>query len=429
MSKREIVKKVIHLGTWLKDIINDDFMMTVAAAAKDQTGKKRKLKLSRAGLKLIQSRFLQESKSVSYTLPEIKTVTKLSEAPSCVMFVLEDSVNRFRILAFRCGTEADAAQITSLFDQIQLDQPAVIEVKKEDGENWTMKQRNAQNKANANRHMAEIFNERSLANGEVKPNGAVTLSATGASGQHARAGSAKHHPHPQDKSSRGDKGHHKLPSFKRGRGSSKKKHKDDTDYKVVKNKGDEYVIETEVSQYPYVLSTNTHTVLDPEIDVVKTIPVEVKVITDHHHHQQHPGEHGRDDNHLIYSQPHGQEDNHLIYSQPHGQEDNHLIYSQPHSAALPSKPLVYTSHTYADNPVVYRPNSRMYDTRPRPVSYYADPWGSHRRFMGEYSGQPRVVSHHPSDNLEMGPYQVPAPCGYRPEDPTRLIRSVLTDRV
>uniref|UniRef100_A0A2C9L336 Uncharacterized protein n=1 Tax=Biomphalaria glabrata TaxID=6526 RepID=A0A2C9L336_BIOGL len=362
MSKKEIIRKVIQIGTWVEDIISNDFMKNIVTSVAQKQGKKRKLKLSQAGLKLIQSRFLQESKSVSFPLSEIKTVTKIPEAPSCIMFVLEDKVRRFRILAFRCSSEEDATQFTSLFDYIQLDQPRAVELKKEDNGNWTLRERNAHN---TGRHMADIFNARSQTNGEVKPNGVVTThipvldrnqnyTISQASPEHAKS----------------DKPRFKY-SFKRNKGSKKESH-DGVDYKVVKNKGDDYVIETEVSQHPHVsMTSHTTTTLEPEFDVVKeTTPIEV------HMRHESPYDYSGDPNHIIY-----------------GSSTNS---SRRSSNILPSKPVIYATHTHSEQPVVYRANSRTYDTKPRPVTYYADPWATHRRFMGEYGTHLRPVSHHPA---------------------------------
>ncbi|KAK6968172.1 hypothetical protein BgiMline_028031 [Biomphalaria glabrata] len=362
MSKKEIIRKVIQIGTWVEDIISNDFMKNIVTSVAQKQGKKRKLKLSQAGLKLIQSRFLQESKSVSFPLSEIKTVTKIPEAPSCIMFVLEDKVRRFRILAFRCSSEEDATQFTSLFDYIQLDQPRAVELKKEDNGNWTLRERNAHN---TGRHMADIFNARSQTNGEVKPNGVVTThipvldrnknyTISQASPEHAKS----------------DKPRFKY-SFKRNKGSKKESH-DGVDYKVVKNKGDDYVIETEVSQHPHVsMTSHTTTTLEPEFDVVKeTTPIEV------HMRHENPYDYSGDPNHIIY-----------------GSSTNS---SRRSSNILPSKPVIYATHTHSEQPVVYRANSRTYDTKPRPVTYYADPWATHRRFMGEYGTHLRPVSHHPA---------------------------------
>ncbi|XP_013068272.2 uncharacterized protein LOC106056205 [Biomphalaria glabrata] len=362
MSKKEIIRKVIQIGTWVEDIISNDFMKNIVTSVAQKQGKKRKLKLSQAGLKLIQSRFLQESKSVSFPLSEIKTVTKIPEAPSCIMFVLEDKVRRFRILAFRCSSEEDATQFTSLFDYIQLDQPRAVELKKEDNGNWTLRERNAHN---TGRHMADIFNARSQTNGEVKPNGVVTThipvldrnknyTISQASPEHAKS----------------DKPRFKY-SFKRNKGSKKESH-DGVDYKVVKNKGDDYVIETEVSQHPHVsMTSHTTTTLEPEFGVVKeTTPIEV------HMRHENPFDYSGDPNHIIY-----------------GSSTNS---SRRSSNILPSKPVIYATHTHSEQPVVYRANSRTYDTKPRPVTYYADPWATHRRFMGEYGAHLRPVSHHPA---------------------------------
>ncbi|KAI8783106.1 hypothetical protein BgiBS90_016593 [Biomphalaria glabrata] len=414
MSKKEIIRKVIQIGTWVEDIISNDFMKNIVTSVAQKQGKKRKLKLSQAGLKLIQSRFLQESKSVSFPLSEIKTVTKIPEAPSCIMFVLEDKVRRFRILAFRCSSEEDATQFTSLFDYIQLDQPRAVELKKEDNGNWTLRERNAHN---TGRHMADIFNARSQTNGEVKPNGVVTThipvldrnknyTISQASPEHAKS----------------DKPRFKY-SFKRNKGSKKESH-DGVDYKVVKNKGDDYVIETEVSQHPHVsMTSHTTTTLEPEFDVVKeTTPIEV------HMRHENPYDYSGDPNHIIYgsstnssrrssnilpSKPviyathtHSEQpvEVHMRHESPYDYsgDPNHIIYgsstnsSRRSSNILPSKPVIYATHTHSEQPVVYRANSRTYDTKPRPVTYYADPWATHRRFMGEYGTHLRPVSHHPA---------------------------------
>ncbi|CAL1543940.1 unnamed protein product [Lymnaea stagnalis] len=376
MSGIEVTKKVSHLGTWHEDVLTDEILKTIATSVSSSKGKRRKIKLSKAGLKVISSRFFQENKVETYPISDITTVTKNPDSTSCVMFVLPDPKKKYRIMAFRCASDADSHLITSIFAQIKRDvHSSNVELKQRDNGNWTLSQRSAHN---ASRHMAEIFPQRS------QPNGAVIVKTNG---------DVPHVPVlDRSKSNTPSEVHNGTTYIKRtvvhqnSNSSSNSSNNNNNNKvvvskktKVVKDEDDDYVIETEVSPFPYTPQPRPAQSVEIFKEELEDLSQEVRELKARLSYDHHDGRRVS----ATYIEPN------VVYQQHPG----HVI--------LPSRPVVYSGSphesAHAPHHVIYKAPPKTYEGRVvSSAGYYTNPWASHRRFVGEFAPPTRITGRKPS---------------------------------
>ena len=127
MTSLVVTKKASLLGSWREDVFTDELLKKIAAHAAVEKGKKAKVKLSAAGLRITRSRFLQADTTHFYASTDVKTVTRNPHAPCCVMFILADPKRKYQIVALRCATEVDAADLVNFTAQMKKDQQVRID--------------------------------------------------------------------------------------------------------------------------------------------------------------------------------------------------------------------------------------------------------------------------------------------------------------
>ncbi|XP_059144711.1 uncharacterized protein LOC131931899 [Physella acuta] len=377
MSGLEVTKKVSHLDTFHEDVFTDDIIKIIAASAVSQKGKKKKLVLNKTGMKLIQSRFLQERKVETFPISEIKAVEKTPNSKSTIMFVMSDPKKKYKILAFKCSSEEDVILLTSIFSKIKSDMhSANVELRKRENGNWTLSQRSAHN---ANRHLTEIFVERKQPYDEIatKSNGNVAhvpvldRSKTEPIQTQSTSTFIKRSNN-NNNNYNNNNNHHTKPvtvtttenvvTITNEHGQTK-----------VKDLDDDYVIETEVSPYPYAsIKKKPHDVQDVESvrDELENLTYEVRELRAR----------------LDSDRPDGSVVSHSL-------APSVRYHSGP--VALPSRPVVYATSSHVAQPVVYRAPPKTYEARMSVhAGYYTNPWASHRRLTGEFAGPPRVLRRH-----------------------------------
>ncbi|GFR72863.1 hypothetical protein ElyMa_000389400 [Elysia marginata] len=317
-------KKASLLGTWHEDVFTDELLKKIATYATVEKGKNAKVKLSGAGLRICRSRFLQADTSQFYAFHTLKTVTRNPAAPRCVMFILADTRRKYQIIAVRCQTEEDAYDLVNFTARIKKEeQVSNVEFKKRDNGNWTLRERSAHN---ANRHMAELFNQHT--NGTDETTG-TTVSTS---------------PRPQN----GDvKNHVPVIDASRNRGSYVKRQHSSSTKKSVKEyeKNGEYIVETEVETGEQSENGNANTV------------------------DQADGKQTQEGTASAYS---------------------NYIRAGTAQDILPSRPQVQTTVTSSKQQpqtVVYRAAPKTYEAKVAlpTVAYFPDPWGPHRRVSGSFT--------------------------------------------
>lgn len=170
MAALEVTRKMNFVGTWLEDIFSDALLFKVASHAKAEKGKSVKVTLSSIGLRVKRTKIFQDSNAEFYPLAAIRTAMCNPRMQSCVLFVVADPKRKYKILAFRSTSDSEAIHMYRLFQQIQHESktPDVEMQKKTQSKNWTLAHRTSHN---ANRHLAEIFNEqKQTSNGAVEVN-------------------------------------------------------------------------------------------------------------------------------------------------------------------------------------------------------------------------------------------------------------------
>lgn len=323
-----LTKKVSLVGTWHEDVFTDDLLRKIATYATVEKGKKAKVKLSGAGLRVLRSRLLQADTSQFYAFNTLKTVARNPNAPRCVMFILADTRRKYQIIAFRCVTEEDAYELVTFAGKIRKEeQISNVEFKKRENGNWTLRERSAHN---ANRHMAELFSQQS--NDGVTPD--ATASTPASASPRPQNGDVPHHVPVLDASRAGQQ----------ATGSYIKRQHSSATRKSVREyeKDGQYVVETEV-----------------ETDE----PEESGKVT------------GVD-------QPDGRQAQPGVVSA----YSNYVQAPKAQPVLLPSQPEIVTS-SHVQHPQVVRATSRSYDAKlvGPTMSYFADPWGAHRRVSGSFT--------------------------------------------
>lgn len=164
MANLGVSKKVSLVDSWSKDVLSDDFLSLVADLARTKKGDKMKVKVNEQGMKLTRTKFLQE-KTAFFPINTVQAVEQREEFPQCVVCILSDPTMKYKIIALRCETDADAVHLTSVFaDILNKVKSENVQLKKMENGNWTLRGRTDHN---ANRHLLEVFNEHKQANGDV----------------------------------------------------------------------------------------------------------------------------------------------------------------------------------------------------------------------------------------------------------------------
>ncbi|BFZ04639.1 hypothetical protein BsWGS_07678 [Bradybaena similaris] len=164
MANLGVSKKVNLVDSWSRNDLPDDFLSLVADLARTKKGDKMKVKVNEQGMKLTRTKFLTE-KTAFFPLNTVQAVEQREEFPQCVVCILSDPNMKYKIIALRCETDADAVHLTSVFaDILSKVKSENVQLKKMENGNWTLRGRTDHN---ANRHLLEVFNEHKQANGDV----------------------------------------------------------------------------------------------------------------------------------------------------------------------------------------------------------------------------------------------------------------------
>ncbi|RUS72199.1 hypothetical protein EGW08_020048 [Elysia chlorotica] len=348
MSALVLSKGVSLLGSWHEDVFTEDLLQKIAAYAAAEKGKKAKVKLSGAGLRISRPRFLQADSSQFFAFDAIKTVTRNPHAPRCVMFILADQRCRYQIIAVRCQSDVDASDLINFSAQMKKEQKVSnVEFKKRDNGNWTLRERSAHN---ANRHMAELFNEQTNGGGG---DGVIAISPASPAvitTQRSRDGSVSNHVPVLDAS---------RPSV---RGSYVKRQHSSSTKRASRSSADidgEYIVET-------VVDTGDRT---DGVDEMRALVEQQQNISA-----------GTSNGKPVMAQPG------VVSVYSHG-VNTHTTHE-----ALPSRPQVLTAVPAAQQQkpqpaVVHRAAPVAYEARiigGTTTGYFPgpNPWGSHRRVSG-----------------------------------------------
>ena len=122
MTTSVLIKRAILLGSSRENDFTDELLRRIAASAGAETGKKVKVKLSSAGLRITRSRFLKSDSSQFYPFDTVMAVTRNPSAPRCVMFILSDPQCKYHVIAVKCALEVDASDLINFAARLRKEQ-------------------------------------------------------------------------------------------------------------------------------------------------------------------------------------------------------------------------------------------------------------------------------------------------------------------
>ncbi|CAG5126711.1 unnamed protein product [Candidula unifasciata] len=425
MANLAVSKKVSFVGSWLEDVLSNELFGRIANQAKTKKGKKMKVKVNELGMRLAETTFLATGTRF-FPIKSLQMMKQNEEFPACVMCVLSDPNKKYKVIALRCETEADAVQLTNFFADIR---------SKTDSGNWTLSGRTDYN---ANRHLLEVFNE------HKQPNGDITTK-TDEDIRHitSKTGEDVHHI-----TSKTDEDVHHIPILdaKENHKNSNNHHKDvyitNDRSDIIRhndhNDDDDFVIETEVETHPYV-AAEIHAGHDGGEVRAQTrrfehVSLEDRVDADHlpthTKHMKHmetvvhptkPVVYRPTPSGVVSSQPkvyhgssriavpaesvvYGASTSHSIPSErmvygtstSRGTSPERIVYGSTTSHSIPSEPVIYSAQrSTPSQPVIYRatssraalPQPVIYGTSTRSyeptfsatsAGYYTNPWAQRR---------------------------------------------------
>ncbi|GFO29643.1 hypothetical protein PoB_005614800 [Plakobranchus ocellatus] len=344
MAVLVVTKKASLLGYWREDVFTDELLKKIAAYDAVEKGKKAKLKLSGAGLRITQPRFLQSDKSEFYPIQNVKTVARNPGAPRCVMFILADPRRKYQIIAVRCASEVDAADLINFMAQVKKDQQiSNVEFRKRDNGNWTLRERSAHN---ANRLMADqLFSEQN--NNNVTATKTTVISTVGA----PNGGVPNHTP--------------VLDA--RGRGSYVKRQDSNLARKSFRDSGEinkDYIIETEVTTEKS--QPQNVDALKGKIDSLTQELREIKTFISQTARADAP-------------------DGKKMQAEP-VRSYSYTVPATRTQEILPSRPQM-NRVVYQQQPVIYRAPTKTNEGRllGPSATYFTDPWAAHRRVSHSFT--------------------------------------------
>lgn len=165
------------MGCWKDDTVADNIIRKVADMVRSGKGTKCKLTLSSDGMKVVTSSIMSGKELKDRELfSNIYFVTVNQYNPQCLLFIAKDAKRRYRIVAIRCGSSADAGLFVSCFKDLRraIKSNGVennLELKQIESGNWTLR---AKHPANDKRKLNTIVEMNGEAmNVHLKQNGVV----------------------------------------------------------------------------------------------------------------------------------------------------------------------------------------------------------------------------------------------------------------
>uniref|UniRef100_A0A0B6ZEI2 Uncharacterized protein n=1 Tax=Arion vulgaris TaxID=1028688 RepID=A0A0B6ZEI2_9EUPU len=332
MYNHEVTRHVHLVGSWNEDVVTDRTINDIATRSKIEKGRKIKMRVNDAGIKLSRLRLIKGMESITFPTRDVQTVTQNPEFPKCIMVILSDQEKRYKIIAMRCETNAGAEHLTGVFAVTQKKvHSSNVELKKREDGNWTLRGRINHN---ANVHHVEMFNE------NIQVNGDVSAAGTNDDLSHVQLVEANYIPRSVNPHTEAYPKHEKK-EIKDTFVKRKVDSDDDGD-------DDDYVIETEVTANPYA---SADIITDRHGSEVK----EMSSRLEHASMKDHP------DGIYMYGKPskHPEADMPPWPTMYRAASANdvypHLVYSPPPRPYWPNVPIMTaTSAGYYEDPWAYR---------------------------------------------------------------------------
>lgn len=177
MADEFLEKKVFYIGTWSDNSFTDTIIREVATHVEANKGSKVRLSLSRDGIRVVKSNFVQGKYLHSFIpLLNIYYIVVNQYNPNCVLVIAKSKKKKYQIIGYRCANGLDAGLFVQTFKAIHRalkpGEGYNFDLKTHDGINWTLRSKSEAAKANTRQlsQLVDIHGETAVIqqNGDIE---------------------------------------------------------------------------------------------------------------------------------------------------------------------------------------------------------------------------------------------------------------------